>query len=618
MSTKIATLFAEIGADTTKFDRGARDTKRGLSDLRDGFEALTGVTVGAAAGIGALVAGLKYSTAQAMESEKVMAATEATIRATGGAAGMTADEISDLASSESRLTAIDDEVIQSGANMLLTFKNIGENTFPRATRAMEDMAAAMANGNIAQLDLQSTAILLGKALNDPIAGIGALTKNGVTLSDVQKQQIRDFMAVNDVASAQAVILAELESEFGGMAEAMGGTNLGKIQKAKNELDNLAATIGEKLLPFLGDAAAGAATLMSAQDRLSSAFQAQEQRTRETAGSYEEYITEVQRAYAASHLYGVRQEVLVRQGDALSEANFNAAKAGREAKESFAGMAGAAAMMKQPMQDAAEEADIVKGKMSELGLFMAGDVGQSFVDFSDKMRNLGDQQNEIVTKISELESKAWLTPEQRQQLEDLRGKLDDNKNAVKEAADAFEKESKRIVFSILQQRLASDGLTKTEADALVTVAQKFGLIDQATKMTYDAIGDVVTQLDEGKISADGMADAIERISDKNVKIGIEYTESGVYNPYGNRVDVRGGAVSGENANGGVIMAGETRLVGERGPEMISTTAHAQVTTAETLSGQQQGTGGAGGQIIIYGNPTISLSGDTQTMLQQVTV
>jgi len=75
-----------------------------------------------------------------------------------------------------------------------------------AKRVMDHIDDLRAEINDSRADLEC----LRDDAKNPIAGIGALTKNCVTLSDVQKQQIKDFMAVNDVASAQAVILADLE------------------------------------------------------------------------------------------------------------------------------------------------------------------------------------------------------------------------------------------------------------------------------------------------------------------------------------------------------------------------------------------------------------------------
>lgn len=203
--------------------------------------------------LGALQKGIRFAVEEAKESETVMRQTEAVIKATGGAAGLSATAIERMAGQLSRLTGVDDEVVQAGQNMLLTFKQIGGDTFPRASAAMLDMAVAMNNGNLAGIDLTGTAIQLGKALNDPLRGLTALQRVGVTFTEAQKAAIKEMIALGDVAGAQAVILSELESEFGGAAEAAGDTFAGAIEKAKTAIGNYAEVQGNKLLPSLKDA-----------------------------------------------------------------------------------------------------------------------------------------------------------------------------------------------------------------------------------------------------------------------------------------------------------------------------------------------------------------------------
>ena len=262
MATRVASLYAEITANTTGFTKGATQVKTDLGNL--GKQAgTTSASLGnlykAAAGSAAILAlgkAFKFSIDQAAEQERIMAATEAVIRSTGGIAGLTAREIGNMAGQMSRLTSIDDEVIQGGQNMLLTFKGIGEDAFPRATAAMMDMAVAFNNGSTVGLDLTSTAVTLGKALNDPLLGLTMLTRQGVQFTQSQKDAIAEMVAMNDIAGAQNIILTELESQFGGAAEAAGDTFAGAMEKAKNSLGNFAAEVGAGLLPGLEKIATG--------------------------------------------------------------------------------------------------------------------------------------------------------------------------------------------------------------------------------------------------------------------------------------------------------------------------------------------------------------------------
>ena len=118
-----------------------------------------------------------------------MAQTNAVLKSTGGVAGVTAQQVDELANSLLRKTGIDDEAIQSAENMLLTFTNVRNvvgdqgNIFDQATTAALDMSTAMGT------DLQSAALRVGKALQDPIRGSTALRRVGVLLTKQQEAQI---------------------------------------------------------------------------------------------------------------------------------------------------------------------------------------------------------------------------------------------------------------------------------------------------------------------------------------------------------------------------------------------------------------------------------------------
>lgn len=382
----MANTTLNVIINSKKTGTGEKDLKSGLSGMKKGLgdvvQGLTGfnmASLGAAGAVALMAGGMKRAVSEALEAERVMAATEAVIKSTGGAAGMTAEEISGLAEAESRLTSIDDEVVQSGMNMLLTFKGIGEETFPRASRAMEDMAVAMAKGDTSAIDLQGAAIQLGKALNDPITGVSTLKRVGVQLSEQQEQQIRDFMEVNDLASAQAIILSELESQFGGMAESMGNTAAGKIEKAKNSLNNLYETIGAKLLPVIGAAADTWTLLTNKGSMINAVYQEHAEEIVHTSDSYEAYLDEMERSlnvigesYESTLLYndgitemGSREEWLTDQKGALTEREWDYIRAVENGTVQVQTYTEATVEMNEAMLGQDEYARILSGSMDEL-------------------------------------------------------------------------------------------------------------------------------------------------------------------------------------------------------------------------------------------------------------
>ncbi len=244
---------------TDEVSKAAKDVKGNLEDVgKSGASAKTiitdlgnigktvlaaGFAVGAAA-TAALTGALVSCVKEAVEFEKITAQTEAVVKSTGGAAGLTAQEIIDMADALEGATGIGDDAILQGQNLLLTFTNIGKDVFPSATQAMLDMSVAMGT------DASSQAIVLGKALNDPTTGLSALTRVGIQFTDEQKKLIQSLQESGDMAGAQTIILQELERQFGGSAVAAGDTFAGQMAKLQNTFGDVKKEIGEQFMPIL--------------------------------------------------------------------------------------------------------------------------------------------------------------------------------------------------------------------------------------------------------------------------------------------------------------------------------------------------------------------------------
>lgn len=169
--------------------------------------------------------------------EMAEAKIEQAIRSTAGAAGLSAKELKSMAAALQQVTTYGDETILGAQAMLLTFTKIGRETFPEATEAILNMAAAMGQ------DLKSVTIQVGKALNDPLLGITALGRAGVQFTEDQKDVIESMVEMNDLAGAQALILSELETQFGGMARAMADTSTGAMTQFENALGDVKEMFG---------------------------------------------------------------------------------------------------------------------------------------------------------------------------------------------------------------------------------------------------------------------------------------------------------------------------------------------------------------------------------------
>jgi acid phosphatase family membrane protein YuiD len=265
----LAKVFVEVAPQTDRFEPDLKrklarvdGSRAGISigqslggGMRVGvFKSIPGIAKGLIAGFAALKGIQVFGgfIADAQESARVGRLTTQVIRSTGGAARVTADQVGNLATAISNKTGADDEAVQSGENLLLTFTGVrnavgkGNDIFNQASRSIVDMTAALNNGQVTTEGIKSSSIQLGKALNSPIKGVTALQKVGVSFTESQRDQIKTLVESGHTLDAQKIILKELGKEFGGAAEAAADP----VTKLKTVLGNLGEDVGTLVLPVV--------------------------------------------------------------------------------------------------------------------------------------------------------------------------------------------------------------------------------------------------------------------------------------------------------------------------------------------------------------------------------
>jgi hypothetical protein len=166
----------------------------------------------------------------------------------GTEAAKVSKRLGEFAEANELIIGVDADVIKATQAKLLTFKQLAETAdivggaMDRATMAAVDLAAAGFGS------AETNAIQLGKALNDPIKGITALARAGVTFTEQEKQKIRTLVESGNILEAQNTILSAIETQVGGTAEATASA-FTRIELATNQVKD---AIGEALLPVVED------------------------------------------------------------------------------------------------------------------------------------------------------------------------------------------------------------------------------------------------------------------------------------------------------------------------------------------------------------------------------
>lgn len=233
-------------------NRSIGDFKSSIGDYKSAFTGLgdlvTGglITGGITAIAGALVNFGAASFQAFSESEKALTKVNTAIKQTGGVAGFTTDQLAAEAERLMSLTTFDDDQILNDVTaQLLTFTNVTGEAFTKAQEAALNLNTVLGG------DLQGNAIQLGKALENPVKGVTALSKAGVTFTAVQKEQIKGLQEQGKLQEAQAIILDEINAKYGEQAKAIANTPTGKIEQMKNLWGELQEQIGVGIAGAVG-------------------------------------------------------------------------------------------------------------------------------------------------------------------------------------------------------------------------------------------------------------------------------------------------------------------------------------------------------------------------------
>lgn len=214
-----------------------------------------------------IIAGLGGMFALSERQEVAEARLAAVIRATGGAAGVTAEHVKELASQQQALTTFGDEATIAAAAQLLTFRSLrnevgeGNQVFDRTIVAAQDLSALFGT------DLNSSVMQLGRSLEDPISGLTALRRSGISFTVAQRDQIRVLVESGQLFEAQKLILAEVETQVSGTAQAIAQTAGGQLRQSLNELGDSGEKIGAAVAPAVSALAGFASMAAGAIDML---------------------------------------------------------------------------------------------------------------------------------------------------------------------------------------------------------------------------------------------------------------------------------------------------------------------------------------------------------------
>lgn len=196
--------------------------------------------IGVPLGVSAIIGALTSIRDKVIDDDKSFAQLATTLKATGYAAGLTADQLEGIGEKLKASSTFDDTDIRKAETALLRFRSVQGDVFKDALTTSATLAKALG------MSLPDAATMLGKALSSQgTAGMKGLKDAGVFLSEQLIDTAARMDEAGDRAGAMKLKLDEVHKSLG-LGGASGQSLGGDINKLSRAWDDLQKTFGREV------------------------------------------------------------------------------------------------------------------------------------------------------------------------------------------------------------------------------------------------------------------------------------------------------------------------------------------------------------------------------------
>lgn len=152
-------------------------------------------------------------------------------------------QITAYAAQLSSQTLYSQQAVLSAENEVMSYSNL-QGSYQQITAAAADLATKSGQS------LPAAMGTLTKALADPITGVRQLQSAHIDLSAQVVKTVNDLAQGGATAAADAVLMAALNEQIGGLSETAAGASGAGLTKLYNDLNNMSIILGNALGPAL--------------------------------------------------------------------------------------------------------------------------------------------------------------------------------------------------------------------------------------------------------------------------------------------------------------------------------------------------------------------------------
>ena len=165
------------------------------------------------------------------------------LQTTGRDAVMTGQQLEGMAQRIASATLASTQQVRTASNQLLTFRKVSEDVFEDVLVLAQDMA------QLGFGTLESEAVKLAKAIEDPRQSLTSLSRSGITFTLEQRRVIQSLVDTGREAEATRRILETVDRQVGGSGAAAAEGFAGSVDSISQSLANLREFVGREALQF---------------------------------------------------------------------------------------------------------------------------------------------------------------------------------------------------------------------------------------------------------------------------------------------------------------------------------------------------------------------------------
>lgn len=151
------------------------------------------------------------------------------------------------------------------------------------------------------------------------------------------------------------------------------------------------------------------------------------------------------------------------------------------------------------------------KLNQQRLGLAENIFEAEQEFQSKINDLQSERADVQGELDAAIAQGWW--EGSEKVQDYKSKLSELDQKIAETAEAHNQASQKIVYDLILQKLAVEGISDAEFEMMIEAGKALGVVDEKSANTAKSLMGIADAFESGVLSAEHLSAAIGAIPDE---------------------------------------------------------------------------------------------------------